>query len=100
MDLLITRPSSEWLFFSWSHSFLPIILLLCQAACIAASSHKFTPNHYRSHINMVKLHTSVLAITLAMGSALADSRPHPLTRPYTPPGILNPFVTREGLFAR
>ena len=49
---------------------------------------------------MVKLHTSLLAITLAMGSALADSRPHPLTRPYTPPGILNPFVTREGLFAR
>ena len=75
MDLLISRPFSEWLSSAGlTRPFPPILLPRRQPA---TSSHYIIPNQFIIIvINMVKLHTSLLAITLVMGSALATRHRH------------------------
>ena len=78
MDLLISRPSSEWLLFSWSHPFPPILL---PSGSLQRNLIYIILNQFIIiFIDMVKLHTSLLAITLATGSALAASRPRPVKK--------------------
>ena len=75
MDLLISRPFSEWLSSAGlTRPFPPILLPRRQPA---TSSHYIIPNQFIIIvINMVKLHTSLLAITLVMGSALPVAARH------------------------
>ena len=66
------KPISEWRFFSWSHPFKfppnPFTLLSGSACNLIA---------LKSLSTMVKLHTTLLALTLAStGSALASSNEH------------------------
>lgn len=46
VDLLISRPSSEWLFFSWSHPILPKFLPLRQPAAQPHHRDSYSISHY------------------------------------------------------